>query len=81
MQRNDGRLQRLRQNEEKIQKDFINQMAASVKNGDPSVWEIFNKLKDTQKELEEMVCCGIGAFAVSCGMYCDIWQERRTCYR
>lgn len=34
--------------------DFINQMAASVKNGDPSVWEIFNKLKDTQKELEEM---------------------------
>ena len=32
--------------------DFINQ--ASVKNGDPSVWEIFNKLKDTQKELEEM---------------------------
>ena len=27
--------------------DFINQMAASVKNGDPSVWEIFNKLKDT----------------------------------
>lgn len=34
--------------------DFINHMAASVKNGDPSVWEIFNKLKDTQKELEEM---------------------------
>ena len=34
--------------------DFINQMAASVKNGDPSVWEIFNKLKDTQKELEKM---------------------------
>ena len=34
--------------------DFINQMAASVKNGDPSVWEIFNKLKDTQRELEEM---------------------------
>lgn len=34
--------------------DFINQMAAIVKKGDPAVWEIFSKLKDTQKELEEM---------------------------
>ena len=34
--------------------ELINQMSLSIKSGDPSVWEIFNKLRVTQKELEEM---------------------------
>lgn len=34
--------------------EFINQMSKSISKGDPATWEIFNKLKDTQKELEEL---------------------------
>lgn len=34
--------------------EFIRQMAASVKGGDPACWEIFCKLQMTQKELAEM---------------------------
>lgn len=34
--------------------EFIHQLSASISKGDPSTWEIFNKLKDTQKELEEL---------------------------
>lgn len=34
--------------------DFIKQMASSIEVGDSSVWEIFCKLQETQKELEEL---------------------------
>lgn len=32
--------------------EFIRQMAASVEEGDPGVWEIYCRIQTTQKELE-----------------------------
>lgn len=34
--------------------DFIQQLAASVEAGDPACWEVFCKLKTTDKEIAEM---------------------------
>lgn len=34
--------------------EFIHQLSASISKGDPSTWEIFNKLINIQKELEEL---------------------------
>lgn len=34
--------------------EFIHQLSASISKGDPSTWEIFNKLINIQKELVEL---------------------------